>query len=145
MRLRVCVCVCAYAHSRFCVARAGQASGRCACCPRPAVHVHNADHNAARGATQRSAPRARSLTPLARAQAEALSEPYEFLRAVTYNNLACYYRRQGKLRTSLKYLEKVTPLAARPHTNTRTCSLARALARVRLLQQGTTLIPNQRV
>ena len=40
-------------------------------------------------------------------QAEALSEPYEFLRAVTYNNLACYYRRQGKLRTALKYLEKV--------------------------------------
>lgn len=25
-------------------------------------------------------------------KAEALSEPYEFLRAVTYNNLACYYR-----------------------------------------------------
>ena len=43
-------------------------------------------------------------------KAEALSEPYEFLRAVTYNNLACYYRRQNKLRTALKYLEKALQL-----------------------------------
>eukprot|EP00452_MALV-II_sp_L67-6_P000120 gene120-195_t len=27
-------------------------------------------------------------------------------RAITYNNLACYYRRIGKLRTALAYLEK---------------------------------------
>ena len=43
-------------------------------------------------------------------KAEALSEPYEFLRAVTYNNLACYYRRQNKLRTALKYLERALQL-----------------------------------
>jgi tetratricopeptide (TPR) repeat protein len=46
-------------------------------------------------------------------KAEALSEPYEFLRAVTYNNLACYYRRQNKLRTALKYLEKALALSGR--------------------------------
>jgi tetratricopeptide (TPR) repeat protein len=46
-------------------------------------------------------------------KAEALSEPYEFLRAVTYNNLACYYRRQNKLRTALKYLEKALALSSR--------------------------------
>ena len=49
-------------------------------------------------------------------KAEALSEPYEFLRAVTYNNLACYYRRQNKLRTALKYLEKALKLSSR-HTD----------------------------
>lgn len=29
---------------------------------------------------------------------------------MTYNNLACYYRRQNKLRTALKYLEKALQL-----------------------------------
>lgn len=28
------------------------------------------------------------------------------LRAVTYNNLACYYRRSGKLRSALQYLQQ---------------------------------------
>ena len=49
-------------------------------------------------------------------KAETLSEPYEFLRAVTYNNLACYYRRQNKLRTALKYLEKALKLSS-PQTD----------------------------
>lgn len=31
-------------------------------------------------------------------------------RAITYNNLACYYRRMGKLKKSLDYLEKALEL-----------------------------------
>jgi tetratricopeptide (TPR) repeat protein len=31
---------------------------------------------------------------------------YIFYRAITYNNLACFYRRTGKLRTALNYLQQ---------------------------------------
>ncbi len=34
-------------------------------------------------------------------------------RAVTFNNLACYYRRQGKLHASLQYLQKALKIEGR--------------------------------
>lgn len=40
-------------------------------------------------------------------KAEILTERDLPGRAATYNNLACYYRRQGKLHPALKYLQKV--------------------------------------
>eukprot|EP00736_Rhodelphis_marinus_P010887 Rmarinus@m.26866 len=51
-------------------------------------------------------------------KAEAITETYEFLRAVTYNNLACYYRRQGKFRAALKYLEKALKLNSKSQETT---------------------------
>jgi tetratricopeptide (TPR) repeat protein len=38
-------------------------------------------------------------------RAEEVASKNEVDRAITYNNLACYYRRTGKLRTAVKYLE----------------------------------------
>lgn len=43
-------------------------------------------------------------------KAEILSERDKRGRAVTYNNLACYYRRQGKLHNALTYLQKAAKL-----------------------------------
>ena len=40
-------------------------------------------------------------------KAEILSERDLGGKAATYNNFACYYRRQGKLFAALKYLKKV--------------------------------------
>ena len=40
-------------------------------------------------------------------KAEILTERDAAGRAVTFNNLACYYRRQGKLHAALQYLQKV--------------------------------------
>jgi pentatricopeptide repeat protein len=40
-------------------------------------------------------------------KAEILTERDPAGRAATYNNLACYYRRQGKLHSALQYLQKV--------------------------------------
>ena len=37
-------------------------------------------------------------------KAEKLCHNSLKLKATTYNNLACYYRRMGKLRTALNYL-----------------------------------------
>ena len=39
-------------------------------------------------------------------KAEILTERDDGGRAVTCNNLACYYRRQGKLHAALNYLQK---------------------------------------
>ena len=39
-------------------------------------------------------------------KAEILTERDPPGRAATYNNLACYYRRQGKLHAALQYLQK---------------------------------------
>jgi tetratricopeptide (TPR) repeat protein len=39
-------------------------------------------------------------------RAETLSEGAPLEKALTYNNLACYYRRAGKLSTALTYLER---------------------------------------
>ena len=39
-------------------------------------------------------------------KAEILTERDNPGRAVTFNNLACYYRRQGKLHAALQYLQK---------------------------------------
>ena len=41
-------------------------------------------------------------------KAEILTERDPPSRAATFNNLACYYRRKGKLHSALQYLEKVT-------------------------------------
>jgi len=43
-------------------------------------------------------------------KAEILSERDNYGRAVTYNNLACYYRRLGKLHASLTYLQKAAKM-----------------------------------
>jgi tetratricopeptide (TPR) repeat protein len=40
-------------------------------------------------------------------KAEILTERDPPGRAATFNNLACYYRRQGKLHAALQYLQKV--------------------------------------
>jgi tetratricopeptide (TPR) repeat protein len=39
-------------------------------------------------------------------KSEDLAENNERGLAMTYNNLACYYRKQGHLRSALIYLEK---------------------------------------
>ena len=39
-------------------------------------------------------------------KAEILTERDEAGKAATFNNLACYYRRQGKLHAALAYLQK---------------------------------------
>eukprot|EP00347_Sterkiella_histriomuscorum_P006593 403352176 len=39
-------------------------------------------------------------------KSELLCENNDYGRAMTYNNFACYYRKQGKLRSALQYLEK---------------------------------------
>jgi len=46
-------------------------------------------------------------------KAELLSQNSFELRAVTYNNMACYYRRIGKLRIALKYLEDAIAIETR--------------------------------
>lgn len=47
-------------------------------------------------------------------RAEQVAEKSDFDRAITWNNLACYYRRTGKLRTAVTYLERA--LAIEEHT-----------------------------
>jgi tetratricopeptide (TPR) repeat protein len=39
-------------------------------------------------------------------RAEQVSEKSDLDRAITWNNLACYYRRMGKLRTAVTFLER---------------------------------------
>ena len=46
-------------------------------------------------------------------KAEILTERDNAGRAVTFNNLACYYRRQGKLHSSLQYLQKALNIEAK--------------------------------
>lgn len=46
-------------------------------------------------------------------KAEILTERDEAGRAVTYNNLACYYRRRGKLHGALQYLQKALKIEAK--------------------------------
>jgi|Transcript_30617 tetratricopeptide (TPR) repeat protein len=46
-------------------------------------------------------------------KAEILTERDAAGRAATYNNLACYYRRQGKLHPALQYLQKALKIEAR--------------------------------
>lgn len=46
-------------------------------------------------------------------KAEILTERDEAGRAVTYNNLACYYRRRGKLHAALQYLHKALKIEAK--------------------------------
>ena len=46
-------------------------------------------------------------------KAEILTERDPAGRAATFNNLACYYRRQGKLHPALQYLQKALKLEAK--------------------------------
>ncbi|CAM9963952.1 unnamed protein product [Sphacelaria rigidula] len=46
-------------------------------------------------------------------KAEILTERDKAGRAVTYNNLACYYRRRGKLHAALQYLQKALKMEAK--------------------------------
>jgi len=59
-------------------------------------------------------------------KAEILTERHPILRAATFNNMACYYRKIGKLRTALSFVEKAiqienkfpqSPKAADTHLN----------------------------
>jgi len=47
-------------------------------------------------------------------RAEQVAEKSDLDRAITWNNLACYYRRTGKLRTAVTFLERA--LAIEEHT-----------------------------
>jgi tetratricopeptide (TPR) repeat protein len=44
-----------------------------------------------------------------------LAENNERGLAMTYNNLACYYRKLGHLRTALRYLEKALDIESKSH------------------------------
>jgi len=46
-------------------------------------------------------------------KAEILTEKDAAGRAATFNNLACYYRRQGKLHAALQYLQKALKIEAK--------------------------------
>jgi tetratricopeptide (TPR) repeat protein len=46
-------------------------------------------------------------------KAEVLTERHPIVRAVTFNNLACYYRKLGKQRTALSYVEKAIKIESR--------------------------------
>jgi tetratricopeptide (TPR) repeat protein len=46
-------------------------------------------------------------------KAEILTERDQAGRAATFNNLACYYRRQGKLHAALQYLQKALKIESR--------------------------------
>jgi hypothetical protein len=46
-------------------------------------------------------------------KARVLTERDDRGRAVTFNNFACYYRRQGKLHSALQFLEKALAIEAR--------------------------------
>jgi tetratricopeptide (TPR) repeat protein len=46
-------------------------------------------------------------------KAEILTEKDAAGRAATYNNLACYYRRQGKLHAALQYLQKALKIESK--------------------------------
>ena len=46
-------------------------------------------------------------------KAEILTERDPPGRAVTCNNLACYYRRQGRLRIALQYLQRALKIESR--------------------------------
>lgn len=46
-------------------------------------------------------------------KAEVLTERHKAVRAVTFNNMACYYRKRGKLRTALNYARKALGIEAK--------------------------------
>lgn len=46
-------------------------------------------------------------------KAEILTEHHPSDHAVSLNNLACYYRRQGKLHASLNYIQRALSIEAR--------------------------------
>lgn len=46
-------------------------------------------------------------------KAEVLTERHRAVRAVTFNNLACYYRKRGKLRTALNYCRQALGIEAK--------------------------------
>ena len=46
-------------------------------------------------------------------QAEVFTVDYEQGKAITYNNLACHFRRIGKIRTALNYLQKAVEIENR--------------------------------
>lgn len=58
-------------------------------------------------------------------RAEQVADKHDMDRATTWNNLACYYRRQGKLRTAVTFLERALQIeehtgssdAAQSHLN----------------------------
>eukprot|EP00957_Ditylum_brightwellii_P186347 14188167-Ditylum_brightwellii.AAC.1 len=53
-------------------------------------------------------------------KAEILTEKDAAGRAVTCNNLACFYRRQGRLRSALQYLQRALRIESRLRSNNMT-------------------------
>ena len=80
-------------------------------------------------------------------KAEILTERDLPGRAVTFNNLACYYRRQGKLHAALQYLQKALKIEGRlEHVDNPadTCGASprrRASSRARALSRTEELAP----
>eukprot|EP00639_Heterosigma_akashiwo_P017147 CAMPEP_0206394176 /NCGR_PEP_ID=MMETSP0294-20121207/21203_1 /ASSEMBLY_ACC=CAM_ASM_000327 /TAXON_ID=39354 /ORGANISM="Heterosigma akashiwo, Strain CCMP2393" /LENGTH=311 /DNA_ID=CAMNT_0053848005 /DNA_START=159 /DNA_END=1091 /DNA_ORIENTATION=+ len=69
-------------------------------------------------------------------KAEILTERDQKGKAVTYNNLACYYRRQGKLHSALQYLQKALKIESKmkdvenpADTHLNTCAVLSQLGR----------------
>jgi hypothetical protein len=50
-------------------------------------------------------------------KAEVLTERHRMVRAVTFNNFACYYRKRGKLRTALSYVRKALAIESKLKDN----------------------------
>lgn len=67
-----------------------------------------------------------SLAPLSLAMLH--SHTPQIGKAVTLNNLACYYRRRGKLHASLQHLQRALKIEARLGSKVRKCSLILAYA-----------------
>ena len=69
-------------------------------------------------------------------KSEELAENNDKGLAMTYNNLACYYRKQGHLRAALIYLEKALEIeqnsaqtASKADTHLNTCAVLSQLDR----------------
>ena len=64
-------------------------------------------------------------------KAEVLTERHKSVRAITYNNLGCYHRKRGKLRTALGFVRKAldlegalkTPSAKSADTHLNMCTI----------------------
>lgn len=53
-------------------------------------------------------------------KAEVLSEKHKAVRAVTYNNMGCCFRKKGRVRTALNYVKKALDIEAKLDNTART-------------------------
>jgi hypothetical protein len=82
-------------------------------------------------------------------KAEILGEKDARLQATTANNLACLYRKQGKLHVALQYLQKALNIEARlegittaADTHLNTCAVLSQMNRHASALQVTNLLPS---